>query len=113
MDVSWAVHTITIAALALAACHKDSPSAPPVDPAYKTDISHLCDAEALSGADQQPEGARQLAIAEWLGPNIHTQDARNFLGSLTQIQGADKAKALRDEAAKVGLPGCALADTWK
>ena len=113
MNVSWAVHTITIAALALAACHKDSPAAPPVDPAYRTDISHLCDAESLSGADQQPEGTRQLTIAEWLGPNIHTQPARDFLAGLVSVDGAAKGQKLRDEAKKVGLESCALADTWK
>jgi hypothetical protein len=104
-----------IGALAITACQKgEAGSAPPnVDPNYRDDIGRICDAEKLSGADDQPEGARQMAIAQWLGPAIQTEQAHAFLASIAEIQGADKAQKLRDEAKRVGFTDCALASTWK
>jgi hypothetical protein len=112
MNVSWVVHTITIGALALAACQKGDSGT--VDTAYRADVTRICDAERLSGADQQPEGsARTLAIAQWLGSAIQTKTAQNFLAELTHFDGAAKGQRLLDEARRVGLDGCSLADVWK
>jgi hypothetical protein len=101
-----------IAAIAATACQQGEPRSPPVDPAYAQDISRICNAEELSGAKEQPEGARQMAVAEWLGPAIETEQAREFLAVLTEFTGAAKAKRLRDEAKRVGLGDCALAASW-
>jgi hypothetical protein len=125
MDVSWAVHITMLAAVALTACQKgdgDSAKAAPAPvaeakpsamDAYAGDIGRLCDAMHLSGADQQPEGARQLAIAQWLGDALETQDARNFLVTLQSFDGAAKGQRLQEEATRLHLGDCALAASWQ
>jgi hypothetical protein len=113
MDVSWAVHITMLAAVALTACQKGESHSAPVTTPYAQDIQKICDAERLSGALEQPEGARQMAIAQWLGPAIETDEARTFLASLAQVTGAAKGDRLRDEARRVGLDDCALAASWK
>jgi hypothetical protein len=102
-----------LATLALAACQKGEGHSAPVAKEYARDVERICDAERLSGALEQPEEARQMTIAQWLGPAIETEEAREFLAALTQVTGAAKAERLRDEARRVGLDGCALAASWK
>jgi len=80
---------------------------------YAGDIARLCDAVKLSGADGVPAGERALPIANWLAASLKTQDSRKFLVHIQPLVGNDKAKALDDEAKRVGLGGCALADEWR
>ncbi|HTR49471.1 MAG TPA: hypothetical protein VMJ10_02115 [Kofleriaceae bacterium] len=108
--------------LALAACQRgdagSSASAPPavshaqVTDAYRADITRLCDCVHLSGADQLT-GDRSTAIAIWLGSNITTSDAHQFLVQIQPLEGEPKARALEAEAHRVGLTGCALASEWR
>jgi hypothetical protein len=107
-----------LAAFTMAACQKGEDGSSqsqqrPVETPYAQDIARICDAEKLSGALEQEEGARVLTVAQYLGSAIETEEARNFLAELTGFVGADKGKRLRDEAKRAGLAGCPLADTWK
>ncbi|MFT3694751.1 MAG: hypothetical protein QM831_16500 [Kofleriaceae bacterium] len=80
---------------------------------YKTDIENLCDVMKRSGADQLSEGERQPVIAMWLGPNIKTTAGHDFLVKIAPLQGAEKAKALDDEATRVGITSCPLSAEWR
>ena len=81
--------------------------------AYGRDIDRLCNAEKYSGALDQPPEARPMLVAQWLGPNLETQDAHAFLVKIQPMGAADKSVALDGEAFKVGLTGCPLARSWK
>jgi hypothetical protein len=83
------------------------------DAPYRSDIEKLCDVVARSGADQVPEGERQLPIANWLAANLETPESRKFLVHIQPLVGEPKAAALEAEARRVGLPGCALAAEWR
>ena len=95
------------------ACHKAEHAKATVTPEYKQDIANLCDVVHLSGADQLPEGNRLPTIAMWLGPHITTQDGHDFLVKIQPLEGMPKAAALDDEAKRVGIDGCPLADEWR
>jgi hypothetical protein len=99
--------------VAAAACHRGEQAGAKVTPEYKQDITNLCDVVHLSGADQLPEGSRSPSIAMWLGPHITTQAGHDFLVKIQPLEGMTKAAALDDEAKRVGLAGCALADQWR
>jgi len=114
--------------IVLAACQKSGGAAPPAEgsdtvivqlpkaaltPAYKQDITNLCDVIHLSGADQLPKGDRSPTIAMWLGPHITTADGHEFLVAIQPLVGEAKAMALEHEAHRVGLDHCALAAEWK
>ena len=104
---------VTLAVLAAAAaCQRGSNSVPEK---YRADIENICDAEARSGAlaPEQDPNRRAIVVATWLPGHIQTDQGRQFLGSLQKLNGAGKGDALRGEAARVGLSGCPLADTWK
>ena len=110
--MKWSV----LLALALVGCKSNKPTPPPARPvldAYRTDIANLCDAVKLSGADKVQDDQRIPLIAMWLGPNIKTQEGRDFLVHIQPLTGEPKAKALEDEAHRVGLSGCALAAEWR
>jgi hypothetical protein len=77
------------------------------------DVDRICNAVVQSGAIEQPAGARQLLVAQWLGSNIESQDGRSFLGGLARLDGAAKADALEAKARDVGLAGCPLAAEWR
>ncbi len=86
---------------------------PEVTAGYKADISALCDAVKLSGADDKPKDERWVTVAMWLGPNIKTEAGHEFLIAIQPLQGEAKALALETEAKRVGLPTCALATEWR
>ena len=89
------------------------PALGPIAADYKSDIENLCDVMKRSGADQLSPSEQQPAIAMWLGPNIKSDQGHKFLVSIAPLQGMDKAKALEDEAARVGIANCPLAAEWK
>ncbi len=102
-------------ALALVGCHRGE-QAPPRNEfgdAYRLDITNLCDAVKLSGADKIEDDQRIPLIAMWLGPHIKTTEGRDFLVHIQPLTGEAKAKALEDEAHRVGLQSCALAAEWR
>jgi hypothetical protein len=84
-----------------------------VTPAYKADITNLCDAVHLSGADEKPKDERWQIIAMWLGPNIKTEEGHEFLVAIQPLRGQAKIMALETEAKRVGVGRCALADEWR
>jgi hypothetical protein len=84
-----------------------------VSDAYRADITTLCDVVHLSGADQKPKDERWPIIAMFLGPQIKTNEAHEFLVAIQPLQGEAKALALETEAKRVGLASCALANEWR
>ena len=84
-----------------------------VTDAYRADITNLCDAMRLSGAEDKPQDERWVAIAMWLGPHITTDGGREFLVAIQPLKGEAKALALETEAKRVGLTTCALAGAWR
>jgi hypothetical protein len=106
------LHLLLVLLAAAPACQRGSDS---VSQKYRADIENICDAEARSGAlapDQDPN-RRALVVATWLPGRIQSDEGRQFLGSLQKLGGGAKGDALRREAARVGLSGCPLAETWK
>jgi hypothetical protein len=100
--------------VALAGCQEGASSGgPSVSVAYKKDVERICDVEKLAGIADHPGENHQLITAMWLGENLETAEARDFLANLSPMPPADKANALRAEAKRAGLSGCALAATWR
>ncbi len=85
----------------------------PIADDYKLDIENLCNVLQRSGADKEAPAARNALIAMWLGPNIKTTAGHAFLVQIQPLQGVDKAKALEDEAQRVGIAACPLAVEWR
>jgi hypothetical protein len=90
-----------------------APGGGPIADDYKADIENLCDVLKRSGADQLEPAQRNPTIAMWLGPHIKTTAGHDFLVKIGPLQGPDKAKALEDEAARVGIAACPLAVEWR
>ena len=107
------------AVLLLAACQSDEKAAKQAetvargDKAYAEDIQKLCDSMALSGADKMEKLERVGPHSKWLGENLKTREAQQFLVSTQPLKGEAKAAALEAEAKRVGLPGCALAAEFR
>ncbi|HEY4180050.1 MAG TPA: hypothetical protein VGM90_24575 [Kofleriaceae bacterium] len=111
------------AAVTLVACQKGeaSENAPSskvgpvsnVSTEYTKDIENLCDSIKRSGAEKEDAEARQLLIANWLAANLKTDDAHKFLVHIQPMEGNAKAQVLEDEAKRLGLAGCPLANEWK
>lgn len=81
---------------------------------YASDIAKLCDAVTLAGATDAPsQSDRNVLVANWLAKNLATAESRQFLVRIQPLVGDEKASALEDEAARVGLAGCALAAAWR
>jgi hypothetical protein len=86
---------------------------PEITPAYRADITTLCDVVKLSGAEDKPKDERWQVIAMWLGPQIKTTEGHEFLVAIQPLKGEAKALALDTEAKRVGLTTCALATEWR
>jgi hypothetical protein len=101
--------------LVLVACqHGGGEAAPKVSDAYRADIASLCDSMQLSGTDQmQGDDQRIPTQAMWLGEHIKTPEGRAFMVSLNPMRAEQHAKALDDEAHRVGLAACALSAEWR
>jgi hypothetical protein len=80
---------------------------------YRTDITNLCDAIRLSGAEDKPKDERWTVVAMWLGPHITTEAGREFLVAIQPLKGEAKVIALESEAKRVGLSKCELANEWR
>ena len=96
----------------LAGCQRGEADRPPPPTGYAADIARICDVVRLADADKDP-GARQLTIAMWLGANLQTAEARQFLVKIQPYQPGPKADALVAEAKRNGLDDCALAAEWR
>ncbi len=112
-----------LALLLLAACQSDDTSAPKPKPApapaasddkvYAEDIQKLCDSMALSGADKMEKLERVGPHSKWLGENLKTRAAQEFLIKTKPLKGEAMASALEAEAKRVGLSGCTLAAEFR
>ena len=80
---------------------------------YTADINKICNVEKLSGAEADETTARTIIAAEWLGRNLTTDRARDFLAEVARVSAADKARKLRAEAKKLGLADCPTAIAWE
>lgn len=80
---------------------------------YRADITNLCDSVRLSGNADVHDDSRVMAIAMWLGQNIHTQEGKDFLVRIQPLKGEPRAKALDEEAKRVGLLSCPLSAEWR
>jgi outer membrane protein assembly factor BamD (BamD/ComL family) len=116
------VKRVFLALLVLSACQSDEKSAKPAaapaaapsdDKLYAEDIQKLCDSLALSGADKLEKLERVAPHSKWLGENLKTRAAQQFLVSTQPLKGEAKASALEAEAKRVGLSGCALATEFR
>ena len=83
-----------------------------VDPRYQAELADICFAEERSGALQQDESQRLMAVAQWLGTRIGTQQGRDFLASIARASPAEKVTLLEAESRRVGLASCPLAKSW-
>ncbi len=101
-----------LAAGVVAACQSGTTAAAPSSP-YTRDIGKLCDSIRLADASDKHGQERQLLVAMWLGKNLETPEAHDFLVHIQPLEGSAKASALDDEAHRVGLAKCALADEWR
>jgi hypothetical protein len=97
----------------LAGCQEGSDAKPGPSAAYKKDVARICDVETLAGVAERPDENPQFVTAMWLGENLETTEARDFLATLGPLPPAEKANLLRSEARRAGLSGCALAASWK
>ena len=93
----------TAAALALTACT-----------GVKDDFDDICHAEErveLTGVSSPAEKAMKLSF--WLQKRLRTSTAKSFLAKLATMDPAQKADALKAEAAKHGVSPCPIAEsTW-
>jgi hypothetical protein len=115
------VKRFLLAVLVVSACQSDDkPAKQPAvvaaaadDKAYAEDIGRFCDSMALSGADKMEKLERVAPHAKWLGENLKTRAAQDFLVKTAPLKGAERADAYEAEAKRVGLPGCALAAEFR
>jgi hypothetical protein len=117
------VKRVALALLVLSACQSDektasqpaapAAAAPSDDKLYAEDIQKLCDSLALSGADKMEKLERVAPHSKWLGENLKTKAAQQFLVKTQPLEGEAKATALESEAKRVGLSGCVLAAEFR
>ncbi len=84
-----------------------------LDPAYARDVDRFCFAERHAGALDIETTARGMVVADWLGKNLETAEARSFLLSLQKLSATDKAKRLRSESQRAKLEDCPTAAAWE
>jgi hypothetical protein len=77
------------------------------------DLERICNVLAYTGVADKSANQQLDAILEWLPRSIESEDGRNFLGSIAELQGPAKADALDAGARKVGLTDCPLALEWR
>ncbi len=75
--------------------------------AYKSDVGKMCDAEQLSKSSIK---ADRLGVFNWMERNVASTDGVIFVRGLEGKDARGMSIALREEARKVGLTACALAD---
>ena len=103
------VRAFFVAACAVAACQSGTPTTAP----YTHDIGKLCDAVRLADAADKGNEEKTLLVAKWLGKNLETPEAHEFLVRIQPLEGSAKADALEAEAKRVGYARCALAEEWR
>jgi hypothetical protein len=97
-------------AFAVLGCQRATP--PPSD-LYAQDVANICNVMELSGAKGMTGTNARYTTATWFGSHLKTEDAHRFMVQIQPLVGEAKAKALEDEAHRVGLADCALAKEWR
>ncbi len=77
------------------------------------DLERICNVLTYAGVADRSSNEQLAAILDWLPRNIESEEGREFLGSIGDLQGTAKADALDAGARKVGLAGCPLALEWR
>ena len=104
---------IACAAVVAAALFAGCKKTPHEESPYAGDIRKLCNVMKLSGADVAKDPQKPLLTAQWLGANIQTKEAHEFMIKIQELEGEQRAKAYEEEAKKVGLDDCPIATEWR
>ena len=79
---------------------------------YRGDIQHLCSNVAFSHLAEQDDAARLQRLEDWIDQGAKSPRTKELAEPLRQgATPADRAKLLRDAAAKVDIFSCELAKT--
>jgi hypothetical protein len=100
--------------VAAAGCSSGGKAAPAPDP-LREDLERICNAYALSGADQDPSANGTYLLATWLDANVTSEAGRAFLVEFAQL-GQDRAARvakLEEAQRRVGLASCPLVAHWR
>ena len=119
--MKWTVYFVLAAAACQSGEAKEAPAnttivqlpRPAVTDGYRADFHTLCDVVHLSGADQRASEERWPIIAMYLGQQIKTDEAHDFLVAIQPLAGEAKALALETESRRVGLSSCPLVAEWR
>lgn len=86
----------------------------PADP-LREDFDRICNAYALSGADQDPGANGTYLLATWLDTNITSAAGREFLVEFAQLGQDRPARVAKLEATmkRLGVTSCPLVDHWR
>lgn len=79
---------------------------------YKGDLDTICHALERSGAGAGAPAERLSRAGKWLEQNVQSSKGKTFFGNLGMADAPTRARILREEAAKVGITTCPLADAW-
>ncbi len=77
---------------------------------YKTDIQKICFAEKGSTFDSKTDIRK---IESWAKEQLDTPEASTWLTELVKKGMADRAKGLREESKRLGIPECPLAAAYE
>jgi hypothetical protein len=79
---------------------------------YRGDLQHLCSSVAFSHLAEQDDAARLQRLEDWIDQGAKSPRTKDLAEPLRQgATPADRAKVLRDAAAKVDIFSCELAKT--
>ena len=78
----------------------------------KSDFEKICNAEQLSGAASEADPSMKATkMAQWIGDNIHSGDAKRAMGALASVSADNKGAILKQAAHEAGYDGpCPSAD---
>ncbi|MEZ4361381.1 MAG: hypothetical protein R3B48_14440 [Kofleriaceae bacterium] len=68
---------------------------------------------SYTGTEGKSSGEQLQAVLAWLPNALESEEGHEFLGSIGNLEGNDKADALDAGARKVGLSDCPLALLWR
>ena len=78
---------------------------------YRADLQHLCSNVAFPHLGEIDDAARLQKLEEWIDQGARSPRTKELADPLRQGTPADRAKLLRDAAAKVDVFSCDLAKT--
>ena len=88
------------------------PEAPTPGPAYRQAIEIICDVDRRAGlSDEEAPLEIGQKRSAWIAEHVEEPDAIYFRTMLSVKGPQEQSRMLRDEARKVGVARCALADS--